>query len=38
MISQFTSPFLYQMDLTAYIYNILSDQEKRAVAVHICAL
>ena len=37
MISQFTSPFLYEMDLTAY-YIILSDEEKRTVAVHICAL
>ena len=38
MISQFTSPFFYQMDLTAYIYNNLSDEEKRVVAVHIKAL
>ena len=38
MISQFTSPFLYQMDLTDYIHIIVSDEEKKAVAVHICAL
>ena len=34
MISQFTCPFLYQMDLTKYICIILSDEEERAVAVH----
>ena len=35
MISQFTSPFLYQMDLTEYICIILSHEEKRAVAVRL---
>ena len=34
-ISQFTCPFLYQMDLTEYICIILSDEEKRAVAVRL---